>query len=396
MNKNELLPPSLAAVTDLEDRTDSLVESLKDVVGASERQALPLVFKMQEAAQMTGRSTQSIRNAEGAGELPEPRLQNGRRLGYSLEEVNGMRDHFGTRPSRASDDPPAILAVQNFKGGVAKTTLTIHAAQYFALQGYRVLLVDCDSQASATLMFGINPDYDIDPMETLAPFLLGESGHDDLSYAIRRTYWPGLDLVPANLSVYGVEYGFIAFGARERTEAFSRLRDGLREAAQDYDIVLVDPPPALGMMSLSVIQASNALLIPAPPSSIDFSSTASYVTMLRDALSSLHDRGLAPDLNWVKVIATRLNENKSTQLLIRDTMSRALPEYMFRMPLLDSAEIDNAASEFRTIYEHQGPRSKTYQRCRRNMDAVMAELELLVRSTWPSHRRTLKAEGLVV
>src|SRR3546814_19053740 len=78
-----------------------------------------------------------------------------------------MREVFGTRPWRAATDTPAIISISNFKGGVAKTTLALHAAQHFAIRGYRVLLVDCDSQASTTMMFGYRPDVDLGEDDTL-------------------------------------------------------------------------------------------------------------------------------------------------------------------------------------------------------------------------------------
>src|SRR3546814_6652502 len=82
-----------------------------------------------------------------------------------------MRGLFGTRPWRSADDPCCVMAVQNFKGGVGKSTLAVHLAQYLAIQGYRVALIDCDSQASATTLFGYVPDLDLTEDDTLYPFL---------------------------------------------------------------------------------------------------------------------------------------------------------------------------------------------------------------------------------
>src|SRR3546814_1187493 len=77
---------------------------------------------------------------------PPPRTENNRRVGYTLAQLNDMRGLFGTRPWRSADDPCCVMAVQNFKGGVGKSTLAVHLAQYLAIQGYRVALIDCDSQ----------------------------------------------------------------------------------------------------------------------------------------------------------------------------------------------------------------------------------------------------------
>ena len=132
-------------------------------------------YSMKEAAEMVGRSHQAIRDAEADGRAAPPELgDNGRRLGFTLKQVNTLRDVFGTRPSRGEGDEPVILAVQNFKGGVAKSTLSTHLAEYLARAGYRVLLVDCDSQASTTSTFGYLPDQDLCEEDTLLPFFRDE------------------------------------------------------------------------------------------------------------------------------------------------------------------------------------------------------------------------------
>ena len=94
-----------------------------------------------------------------------------------------MRDLFGTRPRRAETDPALVVAVQNFKGGVGKSTLVCHLAQSLALKGYRVAVIDCDSQASTTTVFGFNPDADIQDDETLLLVLPARR-------AVRPPVWP--------------------------------------------------------------------------------------------------------------------------------------------------------------------------------------------------------------
>jgi chromosome partitioning protein len=91
------------------------------------------------------------------------------------------------------------VAVANFKDGVAKTTTAVLLARYLTLRGYRVLSVDLDSQASQTSLFGLQPDTDVEPEETLYPVFRGET--DSLDKCIRPTYWPRLDIVSANLSL---------------------------------------------------------------------------------------------------------------------------------------------------------------------------------------------------
>jgi chromosome partitioning protein len=109
-----------------------------------------------------------------------------------------MREVLGAAPHRAPLDVPAVIAVQNFKGGVGKSTVTTHLAHYFAVQGYRVLVVDCDSQATTTTLFGFNPHFNITREETLYPYLSIDPTQADLLYAVKRTPWPNVDLIPSN------------------------------------------------------------------------------------------------------------------------------------------------------------------------------------------------------
>jgi len=386
----------IEAMTILEARTTEVIERLRTSVFQPNRtKVLNLSFTIGRASQMVGRTAETIRLFESDGRLPPPRMsEQGRRLGYSLEEVNHMRDVMGTRISRAPEDPPVIVAVQNFKGGVGKSTVTAHLAQYLALQGLKVLIVDCDSQASTTSMFGFNPDLDVDDEQTLLPFFVhGEA--TSLNYAVRPTNWPGIDLIPANLGLYQAEYEAAA-KLRSGPEALDRLRIGIEAIAEHYDVVLLDPPPALGMISLGVLRAANALLIPTPPSTVDFASTSHFLRMILETLEVLHAHGLSErGYHFLRIVATKVNESKSAHVAIRQMMEGVFGSEMLRNAMLDSAEFDNANVQLRTIYELTDTSSQTHKRCRNNLDHLNAEIELLIRRAWPSHREALRKQGLI-
>src|ERR1700735_792752 len=125
---------------------------------------------------------------------------NNYRRTFSLKELHwildGLYEKTGDeryRRRRNETEKLQVIAVANFKGGAAKTTTAVHLAQHLALRGYRVLAVDLDSQASLTSLFGLQPDTDVEPEETLYPVFRGEMS--DLERCIRQTYWPRLDLV---------------------------------------------------------------------------------------------------------------------------------------------------------------------------------------------------------
>jgi chromosome partitioning protein len=387
-------PILLDALAALSDRAHDVITRLRaSVFAPGEEKIVDLHFTITKAADMVGRTSEAIRQAEADGRLPSPRLgPTGRREGYSLSEVNHMRDVFGTRPRRGPDDPPLVLAVQNFKGGVGKSTLTCHIAQFLALKGYRVAVIDCDSQASSTTIFGLNPDIEVDDEQTLLPFFR-HAGPPDLKYGLRATAWPGIDLIPANLGLYQAEYEAAA-RLRGNAQSLDRLRLGVEGMADEYDVVLLDPPPALGMLSLAVIRAANALLIPTPPSTVDFASTAHFLRMIVETLDIMESHLGARGFHFLRVVATKVDEGKSAHTQIRDMMQAVFGADMLSASLLDSAEIDNANVQLRTVYELTGPATKTYERCRNNLDRLNGEIELLIRKAWPSHRPELRRLGL--
>lgn len=398
---DSVLPPvTLDELSVLSRRAATVIERLRERVFAPGTQKqLDLRFNVRTAAEMVGRSEKAIRDAEADGRLPAPEKDagTGRRSGYSLADIARMREAFGTQPHRAEGDPPLVLAVQNFKGGVGKSTIVTHLAQYFALRGYRVCIIDCDSQASTTAVFGLNPDMDVDEEEdTLYPFLR-HGGPKTLHYALRATYWPGIAIIPANLGLYDAEYEFAARMARDPVFILDRLREGVETISDQFDIILLDPPPALGMLSLSVLRAASALLVPAPPSNIDFASTAHFLKMLEATLTELARHGGERHYSFVRILASKMNDQKSAHQAIKRMMDAVFPQDMLQAVLKDSAEIDNASANLMTVYEITGAatRTETHKRCRAYLDAVGREVELLARKTWPSHHRDLRKEGLL-
>ena len=395
-----LSPVTLDELDLLSNRASTVIDRLRDRVFApGTAKALDLRFNVRTAAQMVGRSDTLIREAENEGRLPPPEKDSntGRRTGYSLHDVNNMRQVFGTLPHRDPDDEALVLAVQNFKGGVGKSTLVTHIGQYLALQGYRVCIVDCDSQASTTSIFGLNPDVDIDEEEeTLYPFFR-HGGPQDLRYALRATYWPGIALIAANLGLYDAEYELAGRMARESSFVIDRLREGINSILDHFDIVLLDPPPALGMISLSVLRAADAILVPTPPNNVDFGSTVHFLKMMHSTLSELEQIGGSHDYKFVKVVATKMNDGKSAHVAIKRMMDAVFSGDMLGSVLKDSAEIDNATANLQTVYEitGAGARTETHKRCRAYLDAIGRDVEILMRKTWPSQREALGREGLL-
>ncbi len=376
-------------IGDLADAGERMIERLRRKAFLPEsRKGLNIRFGIAEAAQLLGCSTNRIRMAEDDGRLPPaPASETGRRLGYTVEELLHMREVLGASPARAPLDVPAVIAVQNFKGGVGKSTVTTHLAHYLGVQGYRVLVVDCDSQATTTTLFGFNPHFNITRGETLYPYLSIEPTQADLLYAVKRTPWPNVDLIPSNLELFDVEYELAAAGSDGGSvlaARFRKLKQGLADLARQYDIVLLDPPPALGTISLAVMQAANALLVPLAATTPDFCSTVQFLSMMDQVLAQLAGAGIEVDYSFVRLICSKFDGNDPSHAMVRAIMEQSFGPALLPVPILESAEISHAAMRMMTVYELEKPigTPKTHKRSRSNLDEAMRQVEQLVRQGW--------------
>ena len=389
----------LDRIRQIVSHSDALIDELRNLAfDPNTDKRLRRRYTITQVAEMVGRSANGIRKAEASGGLPKPAVdERGRRTGYALEEVNRIREYFSIRPGRLASEEPIKLAIQNFKGGVGKTTLCTHFSQYLAERGLRVLVIDCDSQASTTTTFGLRPDLDLEAHDTLLPFF--DYSEPDLGYAIRGTYWDRLDIIPSNLSLYSAEYELAANAGQSGPGWIERLHEGIQTVQEGYDVIIMDPPPALGMISLNVVRSANALVVPTPPAMYDFHSTVTFFRMMEEVLTSVEDAVGEPlNYKFMKLLISRFDPGKSAQEFMVNLMGEHYSRYILKSVIKDSAEIDNASSDWQTVYELEKPTTsaKTHKRCLVSLNAVFKELELLIRSTWPSHAESLEEQGIMI
>jgi chromosome partitioning protein len=144
-----------------------------------------------------------------------------------------------------------IIAVTNQKGGVGKTTTSINFAASLSETGRRVLLIDLDAQGNATMGSGINK---AEVIKTGYDLLLGHAEiHDVIVYAPEAGY----DLLPGNSDLTAAEVELMDRDNRER-----RLRSALSYVQQDYDIIIIDCPPSLSMLTINALAAAHGVFIP--------------------------------------------------------------------------------------------------------------------------------------
>jgi chromosome partitioning protein len=129
---------------------------------------------------------------------------------------------------------------------------------------------------------------------------------------------------------------------------------------------------------------------------MDFASTAAFLVMLNETIEELKSYDLAPQLSFLRFVASKVDENKSMHKGLLDLMRQLYGNAMIRTPLKDSAEIDNATARLMTVYELDGPLTsrQVRDRCLTYLDGVCSEIEVEIRRTWPSHLSRLRKEGL--
>jgi chromosome partitioning protein len=360
--------PAIRAIDKLDDILANSENFLKRMheLGQEplQHKALRRLFSPSEAAEMVGRDRTTLARAEPemGMELPARNPANNRRVGYSLEQIQAFREHFGTLPWRdPATDAPIVIACQNFKGGVGKSTTCVNFAHYLALKGYRVLVVDTDSQATTTSMFGYVPDAEIDQDATILPYLSGYQ--KTLDYAVRKTYWPNIDLIPACLALYEAEIAIVVhLAAQETVEKrvafFSELKFGIQTVADRYDVILVDSPPALGMISINVLLAADSLLVPSAARMFDFSSTVQFFRMVHNYIGQLDP---TKQYRWISVLTTLFDQRYESQKQFVEVMRTCFGDSVFRRVFFHSSEVINSAAQFVGPYEQSKPNRRVLE-----------------------------------
>ena len=368
-------------------------EQMRDRVKAivfkpEDRKVLDLSFGPGMAADLVGRTPEALAKAEKEGRLAPPKqLGNGRRY-YTLEDLTQIREALGIHAGKALDEDAVIIAVQNFKGGVGKSTITKHFADFLALHGYSVLVIDCDPQASTTTMFDIQPESLLDDEQTLGNFLSARSTFDDFPLAIRATAWPTIKIVPSSLGLQDAAWNLTATlreGGQAVREGLQRLRIGISSVIKNFDVILLDPPPAMGFLGLNVMAAATGLLVPVPARQLDYLSTIHFMETITENIEVLEANGTPVDYGFIRIVCSAFSPSKPGENDMWKMMQATYANFLLSKPILASEEIKNATQAFRSVYESKPSASHaTYQRCRENLDDVFGEVLQQVREQWPS------------
>lgn len=219
-----------------------------------------------------------------------------------------------------------IIALANQKGGVGKTTSAVNLAASLGVLGKKVLLVDLDPQGSATSSVGVLK-------KTLrfssADLLIGGCSFDS---ARIRTKFKGLDLIPANVSLAATEFDLIETDGGE-----AALRRVLAPVKENYDVILLDCPPSLGMLTVNAMVASSGVIIPMQCEFFALEGLVQLMTTIKQLR-----RRYNPRLALIGILATMFNSSMELATDVLAELKRYYPDQVFATTITRNERLSEA------------------------------------------------------
>ncbi len=345
-----------------------------------ERRALP-DFGIEKAAEIIGCTSQHLRDKEGSGDLPRFRTARvgslDRRI-YNYNEINQIRRLLKRDTNRPASCVRIIFS--NLKGGVGKTSHALHLSHYAAREGFRVLAVDLDPQATLTTAFGLVPGLNVGINDDIGPSLTSDP--ELIWQNIKRTRWNEIDLVPAQLSLQYTDWQMLQ--SRDDSQHLGplpqRLTQALQRVADRYDLIVIDTPPALGMLSLNAIAAADMILMPITPNFYDIASSVQYFSIVSQLASTYASLLRIRQLSLLMTRTDSAPETRTNMTLL----NKAYGEFLLTNRMPQTRELQRATGDQMSLYEIEAPRGarETYLKAIEAMNTVNAEIMQHVWQVW--------------
>lgn len=229
-----------------------------------------------------------------------------------------------------------IIAVTNQKGGVGKTTTAVNLAACLAYKGKKVLVVDSDPQGNASSGLGVNKD---DVENSLYDCLIDSSKTKD---AVMKTLTRGLSVIPSLPELSAAE---IELASQKNREYY--LDKVLSQVKDDYDFIVIDSPPALGMLTINIMTAADSILIPIQCEYYSLEGLSQLITSVKTIKKSLN-----PDLEIEGILATMFDGRTNLSQQVLDEVKKHFPDKVFATPIPRNVRLSEAPSYGQPIIKY--------------------------------------------
>jgi len=246
-----------------------------------------------------------------------------------------------------------IISIVNQKGGVGKTTTAVNLGAYLAFFGKQVLLVDIDPQANATSGLGI------DHRKLESGIYEAIIGDKPIFEIIKRTMQDGYKVAPSTLALAGAGVELVNMENREY-----RLSRILEEIRDEYDYIIIDGPPSLGLLTINSLVAADEILIPIQSEYFALEGVGQLLETI-----SLVQNNLKPELGVMGAVITMFDKRNSLSSSVMGELYQYFPNRVFRSVIPRSVRLAEAPSYGRSIL-HYDPKSrggKAYERLAREV-----------------------------
>ncbi|MGR3805108.1 AAA family ATPase [Marinibacterium profundimaris] len=384
-----------------------------------------LIFKVNQS---TFRGKLAADPSLPAGEV-EP---DGRQRWFSLEEINELRRRLkinrkSLMPTRPAGKRAVRAAVANFKGGAGKSTVALHFAHAAALDGYRVLVVDFDPQATLSHSMGltdVSEEHTVwgimardliretermnrGPVgaesgtalpqrhlpEAITGLGLGELRIDDF---IKPTSWPTIDAIPSCANAAFVEFASAQYRHLNPDWSFfaavSRYLDQIPD--ESYDLIVFDCPPAIGYQSMNAVFAADVLYIPSGPGYWEYDSTTSFIGQLSEALEDLSygfdgtlptgKIALPKAFYDIRFLLTRYEPGNELHRAMLEAFRKVFGDLVTDNPVEMTRAVEQSGRFLSSVYEmdYREMTRETWRRARSTFDNAYDEFRASVHGAW--------------
>lgn len=375
---------------------NKMLLTLRNIVTTPGDRKTPRTWGAVEATKMVGVSAPTFRKLLDSNEINgiviETTDTGAKIKKYSLTAINALRDKAGTRYKRPKKSKPLVIAISNLKGGVGKTETSVDLGKKFAIEGLKALLLDFDAQGTATLISsGLIPDLELRYEDTITNTLISDPAN--IKNVILKTHFDGFDIIPANLAIQDCD--LMLPNEKENNHAtlgspFIRLKKALETIKDQYDVILIDCGPNLGVLTLNAIIACDGLIVPIPPSMSDYSSFNMFTASLRNIFKELSSK----KLDYFRILISKHNSSNEA-LQMENMMREQFGRYILANHMCETVEVPKAANEIGTIYDISKPRGsrEAYRRALQHLDDVNMEIINNFKHIWEIQSKSLALLG---